>query len=557
MFYKKVCDAEVNKFYDISHYNKIILNDAVGYKEDGTPLFIFKKRIIKGDYTHTIIKRGKTKTKNRGSAAGVCDVKNFPKGAVKLIHPTKKHDLEEGHNLVSVKYVDKDGKECSRCQSNIVRSGCAGYFDKVGALPCRKVGWSRDNPDKHEQLIGLAEEINEVYKNNATSHYFKQKEQADKTKDFLFGNTAFSTMTINYDFRTACHRDKGDFVGGLSTLCCFEAVEGNYVGFYLGLPEYKIAIDVRDRDLLIFDAHEFHCNTDFSVLSDRLPIDDITGKHHAGRGTCVTYLRDRLYKCPYVSPNAPPNSPTKPLIPSYPYKIAIPSYNRPELLRIKTLKMLEHFPKQMIYIFLRDEVEKALYDLDKEYNIILDGAVGIMDRRNSIKDYFDDGERIVFIDDDIECINDINRHPMPVKEVIQSCFKVLDDTPLKVWGLYPVNNNIMMKPNVTTDLRYVIGCFSGCIMDKECETRSVSMVEDIERTIKYYKKYGGVVRVNYFAPKTQYYRVKGGITNGDVNLRKINSKKDSEALNALYPEITKIRERKNGYWDIKLMKPKK
>ena len=218
--------------------------------------------------------------------------------------------------------------------------------------------------------------------------------------------------------------------------------------------------------------------------------------------------------------------------------------------------MLEHLPKQQIYIFLRDEVEKALYDLHTDYNIILDGAVGIMNRRNAMKDYFDDGERIVFIDDDIDCINDINRHPMPVKGVIDTCFKILDDTPLKVWGIYPVNNNMMMKPNVTTDLKFLVGCFTGCILDKECETHEIDVIDDIERSIKYYKKYGGVVRVNYFAPKTTYYRVKGGITDGDVALRKMKTKENAEKLNAMYPDITKIREKKNGYWDIKLLKVK-
>ena len=104
-------------------------------------------------------------------------------------------------------------------------------------------------------------------------------------------------MTLNYDFRTACHKDKGDLIGGLSTLTIFEEVDCNYEGFYLGLPEYKICFDLRDGDTLYFDAHEFHTNTDMDVLSDRLPIDDLTNANFAGRMSVVTYLRDRLNLC--------------------------------------------------------------------------------------------------------------------------------------------------------------------------------------------------------------------------------------------------------------------
>ena len=104
-------------------------------------------------------------------------------------------------------------------------------------------------------------------------------------------------MTLNYDFRTATHKDKGDLDGGLSTLTILEDEENNYEGFYTGLPEYKIAFDVRDGDTLIFNAHEFHANTDFKVLSEKLKIDDLTGNNFAGRMSIVCYMREKLKLC--------------------------------------------------------------------------------------------------------------------------------------------------------------------------------------------------------------------------------------------------------------------
>ena len=545
MIYPKVFEAKPNDYYNIEHYDYVIRDNQEGYtigdNEEIKPLFYLIKGGIKNPdkYKEIINKLGKSKTKNRGSASGVCDIKQFPKGAVKLVCPKTHKELEEGHKYVSVKYEDSKGKVCSRCQSNIKRSACAGYFDNVGALPCRAVGWTQKNPDKQKVLVELAEDIDAVFKETNKEYYEKQKKLADMKPQFRLGETIFSTQTINYDFRTACHKDKGDFKEGLSTLTIFEEIPNNYYGFYLGLPEYKICFDLRDGDILIFDAHEYHCNTEYLVQSDKLPKDDLTGEPFAGRCGVVSYLRNRLWKCREE------------------YKIAIASYNRPKILKEQTLKLLEDFNKRDIYIFLNDKEQEELYNLDKEYNIIIDGAIGIKNRRNSQAEYFKEGDKVVFIDDDIKEIVDINRNKTDIKKVIELGFKGLKDNNLKLWGVYPVNNNIMMKNSTTTDLRYILGCFCGVILDKECELRSVGLVEDIERTLKYYIKYKGVYRMNNYSMKTTYFRVKGGITNGDKEKRKKDSKIDSIIIAEKYPDYCSLRERKNGYFDLKLKRGKR
>ena len=43
MIYPKVFKVEKSTFYDEEHYDYIINDDAVGFKEDGSILFIFKK----------------------------------------------------------------------------------------------------------------------------------------------------------------------------------------------------------------------------------------------------------------------------------------------------------------------------------------------------------------------------------------------------------------------------------------------------------------------------------------------------------------------------------
>tara|TARA_R110000824_G_scaffold219492_1_gene406441 strand:- start:1622 stop:2545 length:924 start_codon:yes stop_codon:yes gene_type:complete len=288
-------------FYGLEHYNEVIEGNQIGYKENGDILFIFVKNTIlkenREKYINAIKTNAKSKTKNRGTASGVAVVNRLPNDAVSIC----KADGSEPFNkrLVSVQYKRADGSICGRCQSNAVRCGCAGYFDKVAGLPCRKVGWSTKNPEKHNLLTELCEEIAKAHKENEPKSYEFQLSKSHK--DYLMGNSPYSTLTLNYDFRTAAHIDRGDLIDSLSTLTILEEVEDNYSGCYLGLPEYKIAINVKSGDTLIFDAHEFHANTEMKVLSDILPIDNLTGKPFGGRISIVAYLRNRISECPELA----------------------------------------------------------------------------------------------------------------------------------------------------------------------------------------------------------------------------------------------------------------
>ena len=299
--YKKVWEAKAGEFYDKEHYNKIITESQYGFDEEGNLLFCFIKDAIKQEnrkkYKDIIRSCCKQKTKNRGASAGACDLRYFPKKAVSLCNKDGE-EFKDGKDRYSVFYKDANGKVVNRCQSNMVRSGVAGYFDAVAGLPCRKVGWSNKNPLKHDSLIELAKEIEEnhmVYCNNSYNYHRKKADEVPQ--NLLFKDTIYSTMTLNYDFRTATHKDKGDLEGGLSTLTIFEDVPDNYTDFYLGLPEYKIAFDVRDGDTLIFNAHEFHANTDFKVLSKKLTVDGLSGNNFAGRMSVVCYMRNKLDQC--------------------------------------------------------------------------------------------------------------------------------------------------------------------------------------------------------------------------------------------------------------------
>ena len=89
------------------------------------------------------------------------------------------------------------------------------------------------------------------------------------------------------------------------------------------------------------------------------------------------------------------------------YKIAIPSYKRPEVIKQKTLKMLEehNIPDSKITIFVADNEEYEIYkkSLNKRYEIVI-GVQTIGEQRNFIERYYKEGTQLVMFDDDLDGI---------------------------------------------------------------------------------------------------------------------------------------------------------
>ncbi len=91
------------------------------------------------------------------------------------------------------------------------------------------------------------------------------------------------------------------------------------------------------------------------------------------------------------------------------FEIAIPSYDRPEIIKNKTLKLLDDFnvPKNKIRIFLRDEEQLIKYkaSIGDGYIFHLTGQSGILATRNYLQVYYHEvnlnHDGVLFIDDDI------------------------------------------------------------------------------------------------------------------------------------------------------------
>jgi len=269
-FYTKVIDCNEGTFYDKDYFDEIINEDFDAYYTDENQnkkiLFKFRKNIINTELADIATKVFKSHSKgahnNRGFASGT-----FHDGRVRTV-------------------VNKTSR-AKNSASNI-----SGYFDKPyqqiqsyfkTKTVCRTTQFTRDNKLLFDSSIAFFQSINDNYKLLAPYDYIRQNNYIQDIRPSMrINNTVFTTITSNYNWRTAAHKDIGDFEDGLGNL----TITGDELwdGCYLGFPEYKVAINVRKGDFLLMDVHQLHCNTEINI-------------NNGTRLSFVCYLRKNMVLC--------------------------------------------------------------------------------------------------------------------------------------------------------------------------------------------------------------------------------------------------------------------
>ena len=251
------------------------------------------------------------------------------------------------------------------------------------------------------------------------------------------------------------------------------------------------------------------------------------------------------------------------------YLIAIPSYKRVTTLRDKTLTFLKHqkIPSRLIHVFVANSEQEKLYRDTLQpgsYGKIIVGIVGMKNIRNFIAQYFPKGQAIFNLDDDISNMvellknrgNKTGEKPVSRKlpvgnldRVIRQGFQECRKHQLSLFGIYPASNPFFMKKRVTHDLRYIIGSCWGCFNDPQILV-TMDDKEDFERTIKFYLRDGGVVRLEHITVESSYYTEKGGMQETRTKNRVLRSAK---LLVQRYPQLCKLNlTKKSGYAEVKL-----
>lgn len=265
---KSIPDSKINtilnSFVKPSHIKNIITESCDVYTKDGKLLLKFRKDILNDKHVDDFYKNVNNFAHNWSSNRG---------------------------NTSGVKKGTRNVLDNPRIMTNIF-----GYFDKWSPrqkfvfnklkekplVDVRVCKFNMDSPEKYEKTIPLLEQISKLYK-KLTPVFFKKQDTKAKQTHFKIGNTAFTTVTTNINFRTTVHRDKGDDEEGFGNLVVFEK-QGKYTGGETCFPQYGIGVDVREGDFLLMDVHEPHGN---------LPIKKLT--KDAERMSIVCYLRKGVW----------------------------------------------------------------------------------------------------------------------------------------------------------------------------------------------------------------------------------------------------------------------
>jgi hypothetical protein len=181
----------------------------------------------------------------------------------------------------------KDGSVSKTRIGNAVDSSVIGYFDRYSRMNyCRACAWNYARPNEWALAVAMIEEISRLFKLYAFEKYSYQATVAAKVKkDWLIGDSIFSTVTVNKNFRTALHRDGLNLADSFSAFNVLRA--GNFIGGNLVFPRYRIAISADNQDLLFFMPQEPHGNTEMKAIN---------GKKYE-RISLVYYLRDKMRNC--------------------------------------------------------------------------------------------------------------------------------------------------------------------------------------------------------------------------------------------------------------------
>jgi hypothetical protein len=251
------------EFFEATHDFRIFNEDTDIYGintdedvADGLPRRVLIAKLRKGVFPKEAVQTGwdafrllAIPSRNRGAAAGPIDLKGMYWSRRK---PVQTHKW-------GTRYM-QNGKVSKMVVNNVVASGVIGYYEKTPFLkqPCRLTGYTRRGLRQFLHGIPYLQAIDQQFKRLVPDAHAKQLAAVRKKPMYQIADTAFSTLTINMNFRTALHKDAGDYREGFGNLSVIEW--GRYHGGETLFPRFRAGINLRTGDFVAMNVHEFHCN---------------------------------------------------------------------------------------------------------------------------------------------------------------------------------------------------------------------------------------------------------------------------------------------------------
>lgn len=240
------------------------------------------------------------------------------------------------------------------------------------------------------------------------------------------------------------------------------------------------------------------------------------------------------------------------------YVVAIASHARKNILEQRTIALLTKHKINMniVYVFVSDTSYDNYIDLQKKYNFNLmkGNNNSILETRNNIIQYFEEGQPIIEIDDDITDIVILNKHKPTeslenLDELFLECFAMLPGQGL--FGFCAQANSFFSNCTDQFGLYSIINSCLGYYNDKRI-VLTVKEKEDYERTCIFYTMNLPILKRSGFGIKTKYWSTKGGIQSHYSFNKRIEVQRQSALqLKQKFPKLCYTYTRPNKIMDIR------
>jgi len=143
------------------------------------------------------------KKENRGDAAGAIDRDKVRSSAKDLF------DIKGSRaGFYTLTGKKSDTKICNQAKSNVI-----GYIDVAkrntdNTEKVRLAQYCRDSPIKYEKCLPFIQDINTIFKNELKDQFIYQQNR--NIPEYIIGTTVFSTVTVNYSWQSAIHKDSNN-----------------------------------------------------------------------------------------------------------------------------------------------------------------------------------------------------------------------------------------------------------------------------------------------------------------------------------------------------------
>jgi hypothetical protein len=265
-------------------YDHLLQEDSdVIDEDDGEYLIRFRKHVLDPQscrVAYQNLRSAASHTDNRGLAAG-----EIPADAKTIIRGGEVVAIGD-RSRTRYRQAKPDGTLSNTNRAVTVQSGIIGFFDRNPRIPfCRQTSFNIQHGDRFAAALPFIQQVSEQFRLLMPHRWEAQKAAVDQTPaDFVIPGTVFTTITVNKNWATAVHQDAGDLRAGFGVLCALRA--GNFKGGYFTLPQWRVAVDMDNTDVLLVNVHVLHGNTPIKKVQPR-----------AERVSCVFYFREKMKEC--------------------------------------------------------------------------------------------------------------------------------------------------------------------------------------------------------------------------------------------------------------------